>query len=287
MKKKIPKIEQYSIDEFFCDVSGWKRDEEVVTFAQELQSKILKHFDIPVSIGISKAKWIAKLATETAKPYGIYKVKNIDTYIENIPIKAFPGIGKGFQKRLEGHYIKTLGDIKRHESLFYSWKKPGIQIYKRVIGTDNEVINTKAARKSIGISRTFDAIHNPDEIRRRMMIMARHIVYMVMKIEVNPTTYYLKINYEYGVKAKFSITIDRLFSEKLFKDILSQIYADIAHNKGAIKLSLNVSNFTSQHKKTLSLLDLDKDIEHHKLSQKIQGLRERFGLDIIKTGDEL
>ncbi len=287
MKAHIPKVEQFSIDEFFCDVSGWVKDENVYDFAQELQEKILVHFDIPVSIGISKAKWISKLATESAKPYGVFEVKDIDAYIENMPIKVFPGIGKGFQKRLEGHYIKTLGDIKRNKTLFYSWKKPGIQLYGRVTGTDGESINTKADRKSIGISRTFDVIHEQEEIRRRITIMARHIVYMVMKIEVNPTTFYLKINYEHGVRAKQSITIDRVFSETLFKSTLLKMYKDIVLSKGAIKLSINVSNFTKQHKKTLSLMDFDEDIEQHKLTIELQKLRERFGLDIIKSGAEL
>ena len=288
MRAHIPKVEQFSIDEFFGDLSGWKKDDEVYAFAKELQEKIKEHFNIPVSIGISKAKWIAKLATESAKPYGVYEVKDIDTYIENIPIKDFPGIGKGFQKRLAGHYIATLGDIKRHKSLFYSWKKPGIQLYGRVTGTCGERINSKSERKSIGISRTFDAIHDPDEVRRRIMIMARHIVYMVMAIEVNPTSYYLKINYEYGVKVKKTLTVDRVFSEKLFKSMLSQMYSEIVQaNKGAIKLSLNVSNFSSQHKKTLSLMDFDADISDNALSKNIQNLRERFGLDILKTGDEL
>jgi DNA polymerase-4 len=287
MQAHIPKVEQFSIDEFFGDLSGWKSDDEVYEFAKMIQEKLLLHFDIPVSIGISKAKWIAKLATETAKPYGIYEVKNIDTYIENIPIKAFPGIGKGFQKRLEEHYIKTLGDVKRDKSLLMSWKKPGIQLYRRITGTDNEGISPKGERKSIGISRTFDMIPNKDEIRRRMMIMARHIIFIVMKIEVNPTSYYLKINYEYGVKVKQSLTIDRLFSEKLFKSILSDMFENIALDKGAIKLSLNVSNFTNQHRKTLSLLNFDDDIIQNELSKKIQNIRERFGLDIIKTGDEL
>jgi len=288
MRAHIPKVEQFSIDEFFGDLSGWKKDDEVYAFAKELQEKIKEHFNIPVSIGISKAKWIAKLATESAKPYGVYEVKDIDTYIENIPIKDFPGIGKGFQKRLAGHYIATLGDIKRHKSLFYSWKKPGIQLYGRVTGTCGERINSKSERKSIGISRTFDAIHDPDEVRRRIMIMARHIVYMVMAIEVNPTSYYLKINYEYGVKVKKTLTVDRVFSEKLFKSMLSQMYSEIVQaNKGAIKLSLNVSNFSSQHKKTLSLMDFNADISDNALSKNIQNLRERFGLDILKTGDEL
>ena len=288
MLAHIPKVEQYSIDEFFGDVSGWIKDEDVYDFAQELKIKIFDHFDIPVSIGISKAKWIAKLATESAKPYGVYEVKDIDAYIENIPIKKFPGIGKGFQERLGKYYISTLGDVKKHKSLFYSWKKPGIQLYHRVTGTDNENISSRGDRKSIGISRTFDAIHDPDEVKRRIMIMARHIVYMVMAIEVNPTTYYLKINYEYGVKVKKSLTVDRMFSETLYKSLLNEMYTEIVYPaKGAIKLSLNVSNFTSQHKKTLSLIDLNEDIHDNRLSKEIQKLRERFGLDIIKTGDEL
>ncbi len=288
MLAHIPKVEQYSIDEFFGDVSGWIKDEDVYAFAQALKIKIHDHFDIPVSIGISKAKWIAKLATESAKPYGVHEVKNIDEYIENMPIKEFPGIGRSFQERLGKYYIATLGDVKRHKSLFYSWKKPGIQLYHRVTGTDNEGINSRGDRKSIGISRTFDAIHNENEVKRRIMIMARHIVYMVMAIEVNPTTYYLKINYEYGVKVKKSLTVDRIFSETLFKSILTEMYAEMSYpEKGAIKLSLNVSNFTSQHKKTLSLMDLDEDIHENKLSKEIQKLRDRFGLDIIKTGDEL
>ncbi len=288
MLAHIPQVEQYSIDEFFGDVSGWVEDEKVYAFAKELQAKILEHFDIPVSIGISKAKWISKLATESAKPYGVFEVKDIDAYIQDIPIKSFPGIGKGFQKRLAEYYIETLGDIKQHKSLFYSWKKPGIQLYDRVTGTCGEGINVRGDRKSIGISRTFDAIYDADEIKRRIMIMARHIVYMVMAIEVNPTRYYLKIGYEYGEKSKKTLTIDRIFSEKLFKSMLSQMYEEIVQrHKGAIKLTVNVSNFSSQHKKTLSLLALDEDLLEQKLSQEMQILRERFGLDIIKTADEL
>ena len=288
IQTNIPQVEQYSIDEFFADVSGWIRDDEVYLFAQELQAKILDVFDIPVSIGISKAKWIAKLATESAKPYGVFKVENIDSYIENIPIKAFPGIGKGFQKRLEAHYINTLGEIKRQKSLFESWKKPGLQLYRRVTGTCGEGINIRSERKSIGISRTFDAIYDPNEVKRRIMIMARHIIYMVMALEVNPTSFYLKVGYEYGVKSKKTITVERMFSEKLFKSLLIQMYTEIANkNKGAIKLTLNVSNFSNKNKKTLSLIDFDEDFHENKLTKEIHHLRERFGLDIIKTGDEL
>jgi DNA polymerase-4 len=58
-------------------------------------------------------------------------------------------------------------------------------------------------------------------------------------------------------------------------------------DKGIIKLTLNVSNFTSNHKKTFSLLYLDEDRCENNLSKEIQKLREKFGLDIIKTASEL
>ena len=73
-----------------------------------------------------------------------------------------------------------------------------------------------------------------------------------------------------------------------FSFVFTHRYKELSlHRKGAIKLSVNVSNFSSQHKKTLSLMDFDEDMNENKLSKEIQKLRERFGLDIIKTGDEL
>jgi DNA polymerase-4 len=65
------------------------------------------------------------------------------------------------------------------------------------------------------------------------------------------------------------------------------MYSKIAiHSKGAVKLSVNVSNFTMHHQKTLSLLDHEEDSKENSLSQEIQKLRKRFGLDIVKTGNE-
>ena len=288
MKKKIPKIEQYSIDEFFGDVSGWIEDEDVYDFALSLQKEILDQFDIPVSIGIAKAKWIAKLATESAKPYGVFEVKDIDSYIDNIPIEEFPGIGRAFQIRLKSYGIQTLGDIKKMKSLFYSWKKPGIQLYHRVTGTDNEGINEKSDRKSVGISRTFDPIKDTAEVKRRVLIMARNITYIVMQLELNPTTYYLKINYEYGIKVKRSWRVDRVFSEQLLKNELSTVYDEILNTKlGAIKISVSVTNFTSQHPKTLSLLDLESDMKQNTISHFIYELRGKYGVDIIKSAVEI
>ena len=66
------------------------------------------------------------------------------------------------------------------------------------------------------------------------------------------------------------------------------MYTEIS-GKGAeaTKITLSVSRFSTQEKRTLSLLNLDEDRKEYHLSGKLQKLREKFGLDIIKTGNEL
>ncbi len=288
MERSIPKIEQFSIDEFFGDLSGWVKEEECYNFAIQLRDEVFQKFKIPVSIGIAPSKWIAKVATNKAKPFGVYQVQKNSEFIKNIPIEAFPGIGKAFQSRLKAYGIHTLGEIEKSRELFYSWKKPGIHIYNRVLGIDNEFINQKTARKSIGISRTFDPIHDHKEVRRRVVIMARHIVYMILKHQVNPTTYYLALKYEFGIKRKSSITLQRIFSEELFKTQLLEMYDNIVYkNSGAIKLTINVSNFNKLEGSTMSLFDFEDDAKKALLGKDIQSLRDKFGLDIVKFGVEL
>ena len=200
----IPMVEQFSIDEFFGDVTGYIGENEIVEFAYNLKKKIYKELKLPVSIGVANTKYLSKLITEYAKPDGVKYVSadNIGNFIKDIPIKEFPGIGKGFQERLKGYGIRTLGDIKKNQKLFYSWKKPGIDLYNRVCGIRDNKLTIEREKKSIGIGRTFDAIFDRNELKRRVMILCRYLCFLVKKENVNPLTYAIKIRYEYKIKSK-------------------------------------------------------------------------------------
>jgi DNA polymerase-4 len=290
LQKEIPKLEQFSIDEFFGDLSGWVGEEEVFAYAGHLKALIWEKFRLPISIGISPAKWIAKLATKFAKPNGIYLVKReeIPTFIEDIPIKSFPGIGRGYAKRLEKHFITTLGEASRNKALFYSWKKPGKQLYHRIIGDDGETISTRNDRKSIGISRTFDPICHKEEVLRRILILARHISFLVLRHQVNPTTYYLRIRFDNGLRQKGHITVDRLFHEKLCKEMFHRLFYQLHQGMGCVvKVSMSVSNFSYQKRTAFSLLHIKEDMANKRVSDSLQKLRQKYSLDIVKNGSEL
>ena len=291
LEDKIPSIEQFSIDEFFGDVTGWVEDDEIYEFARKIQNQIQEELNLPISIGIAKTKWIAKLATEFAKPIGIKLVQEneVDDFISDIPISKFPGIGKGYQQRLKTYGISTLGQIKAKRELFYSWKKPGIQLYNRVCGIEREGIALKKEKKSIGIGRTFDALNDRVELKRRVNILCRYLSFLIIKAKVNPQTLFLQIRYEYNYKSKNSLNTNRLFSETYLKQSMVELFElnDVHPTHNVIQISISVSNFLEQKQNSLNLFEYENDLKESKLSHQIQKLRTKFGIDIIKNASEL
>jgi DNA polymerase-4 len=142
LETKIPLLEQYSIDEFFGDVNGWVSKEKVLEFIKELQADILQEFDLPISIAASKSKWIAKLATDTIKPYGctVIEEDSVDSFTDAMPIESFPGIGRAIESKLISYGIQTLQEAKRVPKTFFAYGKSGKDLYKRILGIDNEPV---------------------------------------------------------------------------------------------------------------------------------------------------
>lgn len=287
----IPMVEQFSIDEFFGDVTGYIGENEIVEFAYNLKKKIYKELKLPVSIGVANTKYLSKLITEYAKPDGIKYVSadNIENFIKDIPIKEFPGIGKGFQERLKGYGIRTLGDIKKNQKLFYSWKKPGIDLYNRVCGIRDNKLTIEREKKSIGIGRTFDAIFDRNELKRRVMILCRYLCFLVKKENVNPLTYAIKIRYEYKIKSKDYINVNRIFNEMDFKNEMVKLFEKTDNHKthGVIQLNITVLNFAKINEYTYNLFEYENDVKKRALTNQMQKLRVKYGVDIVKSGFEI
>jgi len=292
LELKIPVLEQYSIDEFFGDLNGWIKDEDTFDFIKELRDDILKKFDLPISIGASKSKWIAKLLTDTVKPYGVIAVpqEKVNELTNDIDVNEFPGVGRAVSKKLSKYKIKTLGELRTRPDLLYSYGKTGKDLYKRICGTDNEKVIPFMDRRGIGISRNFQAILDRNEVFRRVIILARYLSYTIVKLNLNPTTFYFKIKYEYGTKAAQSITYNRLFNEKFLIDLAQSMIKKLdSHINHKIHfISISASNFANRHtQKTLSLIDLEKDKKFKALNEKLEKIRDKYGVDVIRYGREL
>jgi len=282
LKRHIPHIEQFSIDEFFGDVTGWIDDDKVEDFAYYLKNEIYKKFSLPISIGVADSKWIAKVATSFAKPNGVYVVRDLKSFLKKIPIEKFPGIGDRLYKRLAYKGIMTLYDIKDKKKLFYSWGKNGIKLYKRILGIDNEEVKEKEGIKSLGISRKFSPIYNKEEAIRRIFILSRHLAYIIKEHKVNPTFYSLKIVYKNST-VKEKKRVYRLFSEQLLKDIMYSLFIKASRDDWIIGIGIRVGEF----KKVSNLFDYEEDLKLSKIDEAIYNIRKKYGIKAILNGVEL
>lgn len=291
LQKRIPLLEQYSIDEFWGDLKGWVRDEQSYDFMKALQKEVLERFDLPLSIGASSSKWIAKLATDFNKPYGLTLVpkEKITSFVAPMPVASFPGIGKVLQKKFASYAIRTLGEVLEHEKLVAGFGKIGRDLIARLRGEDNEPVVANRNRHSIGISRHFLVIHARKEVLRRFIILSRHLSYTIEKLALQPTTYTLALRYETGVRVHTSQTLDRAFSEVLYRNWVTQTLQSLdAHTHyGITHISLSLSNFlSSTQTKTFSLLHVNTDEKAKRLSEKLTQLRDKYGIDIVRSGVE-
>jgi DNA polymerase-4 len=292
LELRIPILEQYSIDEFFGDLNGWIKDTDTLDFITNLRNDILNKFDLPITIGASKSKWIAKLLTDTVKPYGVTAVPQDKVYevTKDIDVNDFPGVGRAVSKKLDYYKIKTLEQLRARPNLLYAYGKTGKDLYNRICGTDNERVIPYSDRRGIGISRNFKAIIDRNEIYRRVIILSRYLSFTIAKLNLNPTTFYFKIRYEYGGKNSQSITKNRLFNEKflcdLAKEMIRKLDNHITHKIHFIAIS--ASNFSNDHnQKTLSLIDLEHDKKFKALNEKLMKVRDKYGVDVVRYGREL
>ena len=288
---KIPLIEQASIDEFYGDVTGWVKDEDIPQFIDNLRHEIKNSLKLPVSIGAAPTRYIAKLATGYAKPFGCKTIYDweFDTFVNPIKVENFAGIGKSMQEKLHNAHIHTLGELRKRRGTIESWGPYAKTLYKRVNGEIDAPIQTQHKRKSIGISRTFDPIFQRSELKRRVHILARHLSFAIYKLKVIPTHYHLGIHYEMQHKSHQNISLCELLSEQKFDALCIQLFnaADIHPRLHVIRLSIQCGNFTRDSKKELSLIGFHEMQNMQRLTQHTQHLRQKYGLDTLKFASEL
>ena len=110
LKSFSDKIEIYSIDEAFVDLSHIK-EEEVENYGKEIRERILKWTGIPTSVGIASTKTLSKVANHIAKKNKtgvIYLNKDIDTHLKNFYVSDIWGVGKQLSKLYEKNGIRLL-----------------------------------------------------------------------------------------------------------------------------------------------------------------------------------
>ncbi len=154
------RVEHYSIDEAFLDLTGWYRDEAEAAFGlSRVKSRITHEVGdwLRCSVGIAPTRFLAKYASDRKKPDGLMIITQdtIEEALRDMPLEEACGIGPHIRRRLEKLGIRTLLDLKVYpvENLMRAFGKYGYFLWCHVNGIEYErVLASDPLPKSIGHS---------------------------------------------------------------------------------------------------------------------------------------
>ncbi len=113
-----PLVEGLSIDEAFLDVRGMERIAGTpVEIATRLRREVRERVGIPVTVGIARTKFLAKVASAVAKPDGLLLVApdHESAFLHPLPVERVWGVGRVTAAKLQGWDIRTVGDLAQSD----------------------------------------------------------------------------------------------------------------------------------------------------------------------------
>jgi len=168
VEEAAPVMEKASIDEFYLDTTGLDRFFGTWKWSEELAAKITKESGLPISIGLSVNKTVAKIATGEGKAHNAEKrgegrklvlQKDVQPFLFPLPVRKIPMVGSETYQTLSRigiRKIQTLAETP-HEYLVSLFGKNGSALWKKANGIDNTPVERYNERKSISKERTFDS----------------------------------------------------------------------------------------------------------------------------------
>lgn len=189
LKEKFEKVEVFSIDEAFVDITGTK---DPLQLAKDVKFYIKRTFKVPLTIGIGPSRVIAKMACEISKPDGLMEIKaeEILQKLGHLEVDEIPGIGERTGTALKNMGIRTIRDlwVIDEDTLIRRFGIRGKWYKEMAMGKDAgffTLLEQGLPLKSIGHSETFPRdIVDPEEIKTYTLYLSEKVGRRLRKHEL-------------------------------------------------------------------------------------------------------
>ena len=161
-----PVVEAISVDEAFLDVGGLRRVSGTpVQIAARLRGEVRDRVGLPITVGIARTKFLAKVASQEAKPDGLLLVPpgRELAFLHPLPVRRLWGVGAVTADKLHAHGIETVADVAElSESMLASLVggAMGARLYALSRNVDARRVMTGVRRRSVGAQRALGRAGN-------------------------------------------------------------------------------------------------------------------------------
>lgn len=198
-----PLVEPLSIDEAFLDVAGsLKLFGEPIEIARRLRERVREQTGLPASVGLAGTKFIAKLASQRAKPDGILEIPPSRTleFLHPLPVEAMWGVGRATARALQSRAIRTIGELASEplpslERLV--GRASAMKLHALANGHDARAVETERTEKSIGHEETF-AIDETDRtvLHRELLRLSTRTAERLREHDAEARTIAIKVRWD-------------------------------------------------------------------------------------------
>ena len=224
-----PLVEPLSVDEAFLDVGGLHRIAgSPVTIADKLRADVRERVGLPITVGIARTKFLAKVASQVAKPDGLLLVPPDRelAFLRPLPVRRLWGVGAVTADKLYAHGIETVADaaeLGEHMLASLVGGAMGHRLYAlshnagaaqpATFHEDSRRVQTGVRRRSVGAQRALGrARHTSAEIDATVVTLIDRVTRRMRTAGRTGRTVVLRMRFDDFSRATRSHTLARATS---------------------------------------------------------------------------
>jgi DNA polymerase-4 len=287
-----PLVEGLSIDEAFLDVRGLERlAGSPMDIARRLRRTVRSEVGLPITVGIARTKFLAKVASAVAKPNGLLLVPPEDElgFLHPLPVERLWGVGRVTATKLHGRGLRTVGQVAGLDEAMLVCllgRASGRHLHALAHNRDPRPVQTGRRRRSVGSQRalgrrptSLEAIDSSviaivDRVARRLRAGRRACRTVVLRLRFDDFT-----------RATRSLTMPRLTdqSQAILAAARTLFTASIPliECRGITLVGISLTNLEDAGRVQLALTE---DWRPYALDAALDEVRERFGFTSVTRG---
>ena len=280
-----PLVEGLSIDEAFLDVRGLERLAGApAEIAARLRRRVLEEVGLPITVGVARTKFLAKVASGVAKPNGLLVVPPDDElgFLHPLPVERLWGVGKVTAAKLHDRGLRTVGQVAALDEtmlVYLLGRASGRQLHALAHNRDPRRVQTGRRRRSIGSQRAMGRRPKSfSEIDSSVIAIVDRVARRMRKGRRRCRTVVLRLRFDDFTRATRSLTMPRLTDQSA--EILGTARTLLASAEPLIEqrgITLVGISLTNLEDTDPLQLELTEDWRPHALDAALDEVKERYG----------
>lgn len=281
------RIEQYSIDECFLDMTGCCTDP--IQTAYEIKDRVRRELGFTVNIGVSENKLLAKMASDFEKPDRVHTLwrSEIKEKMWSLPVGDLFYVGHSSQQRLRNLGIFTIGELAAMDpAILRSFmKSQGVLIWQYANGIDeSEVINVPPPAKGYGNSLTTPRDVTDREIAKQYLLSLAETVSARLRadgVKIGVVSISLRDwNLQFcGHQITLSVPTDLTLE---IYEAACKCFDELWDGTPLRHLGIHTSRVSTDSCRQIQMFERIDYEKVHKMEAAVDGIRRRYGADSIK-----